>query len=102
MSVTRDEVLAVISRIATVELELGRPVSPGERLTGELELDSMGLTIMAVGLENHFRVRLDEGDAAPLETIDDVITLVLRRLEAERPADAEPAPRAPVTEGTSC
>jgi len=98
MSVTRDDVLAVIDRIATTELELGRPVSPGERLTGELELDSMGLTIMAVALENHFRVRLDEGDAAPLETVDDVITLVLRRLEA---AAASPAER-PSAEDTSC
>lgn len=101
MSVTRDEVLAVIGRIATEELELGRPVSPSERLTGELELDSMGLTIMAVGLENHFRVRLDEGDAAPLETIDDVITLVLRRLEAAAAAPTEPA-APPSPEGASC
>jgi hypothetical protein len=43
-------------------------------------------------------VRLDEGDAAPLETVDDVITLVLRRLEA---AAASPAER-PSAEDTSC
>ncbi len=86
MSVTRDEVLAVISRIAEHELEIARPVTAGERLAGDLELDSMGLTIMAVGLENHFRIKLDEGDGGALDTVEDVVALVLRRVREREAA----------------
>ena len=67
---SRDEILAVMARIAAAELELRAPLEPGQRLTGDLELDSMGLTIMAVGLENHFRIKLDEARTALREGIE--------------------------------
>jgi hypothetical protein len=42
------------------------PSSRATRLTGDLQLDSMAMIVVAVGLENRFRVRLDEEDAGAL------------------------------------
>ena len=74
------EVLAEMQRIATAELELTRPLHPTDELVRDLELDSMGLIVLAVGLENRFRVKLSEEDAAQLVTVEDLAALVLRRV----------------------
>lgn len=79
-SASREDVLAVLARIAEAELELAGPLDPAARLARDLELDSMGLTIMAVGLENHFRIKLDEAEGPALDTVEDVIALVQRRV----------------------
>lgn len=78
---SRQEVLAVMTRIAARELELSGPIALDQRLVADLELDSMGLTIMAVGLENHFRIKLDEDDGPRLVTVADVVALVERRID---------------------
>lgn len=79
------EVLDEIQRIITVTLESPDTVVPADRLTDCAALDSLGKIIMAVGLENRFRVKLSEEDAPHLETFADVIALVdRRRTEAGR------------------
>ena len=54
------EVLETIRSIARAELELERPVQPQDDLLADLGLDSLGLTVLAVGLENRFRVKLSQ------------------------------------------
>ncbi len=76
------EVLDTIRSIARSELELEQPVQPGDDLLADLGLDSLGLTILAVGLENRFRVRLSQEDAVGLRTVGDLTKLVVRRAEA--------------------
>jgi acyl carrier protein len=76
------EVLDTIRSIARTELELEQPVEPGDDLLADLGLDSLGLTILAVGLENRFRVRLSQEDAVGLRTVSDLTKLVVRRAEA--------------------
>lgn len=76
------EVLDTIRSIARTELELERLVDPGDDLLADLGLDSLGLTILAVGLENRFRVRLSQEDAVGLRTVADLTKLVVRRAEA--------------------
>ena len=76
------EVLDAIRSIARAELELEQPVEPGDDLLADLGLDSLGLTILAVGLENRFRVKLSQEDAVGLRTVDDLAKLVVRRAEA--------------------
>lgn len=78
--VTREqEVLAEIRRIAAEELEWTRPVQPQDDLLRDLQLDSLGLTVLAVGLENRFRVRLTEEDSAGVLTVQDLMRLVATR-----------------------
>ncbi|MBF5041802.1 acyl carrier protein [Aggregicoccus sp. 17bor-14] len=82
------EVLAEIRRIAAEELEWTRPVQPQDDLLRDLQLDSLGLTVLAVGLENRFRVRLTEEDSAGVLTVQDLMRLVATRT-AETAAAAE-------------
>jgi acyl carrier protein len=79
------EVLAEISRIATEELQLERAVQASDELIQDLQLDSLGLTILAVGLEDRFRIKLTEEDSAKIRTVEDLAALVaIRASEAHR------------------
>ncbi|MHB0963223.1 MAG: acyl carrier protein [Gemmatimonadaceae bacterium] len=78
-----EEVVQEIQRICDAELQLARPVAPERQLARDLGLDSLGAMILAVGLEDRFRVRLNERDAAALVSVADLVALVQRRC-AER------------------
>jgi acyl carrier protein len=77
-------VLARLHQLAAESLSLTRPPRLDDELVGDLALDSVSLVVVAVGLENHFRVRLDEADAGPLRTVRDLVQLVARRIEEAR------------------
>ena len=81
---TQQAVLEEIRRIAAEELEWTRPVQPTDDLLKDLQLDSLGLTVLAVGLENRFRVKLTEEDSAGILTVADLMRLVATR--ASEPA----------------
>lgn len=76
---TEQEVLAEIRRIAAEELEWKNVIEPSHELIRDLQLDSLGLTVMAVGLENRFRVKLSEEDAQGIHTVEDLAKLVASR-----------------------
>jgi acyl carrier protein len=79
------EILDELQRIIREELELPAQVSPTAHLTRDLGLDSLGLLTVAVGLENRFRVRLDEQDATWVSTAGDLARLVRIRMEEQHP-----------------
>ena len=78
--VSPDEVIEEMKRIAQRELELTGTIAPGAQLVRDLGLDSLGMTVLAVGLENRFRIRLQETDAEGIVTVEDLARLVVRRL----------------------
>lgn len=80
------EVVAEVRRILGEELEWKGSVEPSHDLLKDLQLDSLGLTVLAVGLENRFRVKLSEEDAAGVITVSDLAKLVSRRV-AETPEE---------------
>ncbi|MFP2910132.1 acyl carrier protein [Pyxidicoccus sp. 3LFB2] len=84
------EVLAEIRRIATDELEWKGAVEPAHDLLRDMQLDSLGLTVLAVGLENRFRIRLSEEDAQDVRTVADLAKLVAQRAAAARVAEVRP------------
>ena len=75
---TEVDVIALIQRIATDELELGRPIHSSDALVSGLDLDSLRMTILAVALEDHFRIKLSSEEAAHLVTVADLARLVIR------------------------
>ena len=81
-----DEVLQQLQRIAARELEVTVPLTPSLRLHEDLQLDSMQMIVVAVGLENHFKVKLGEEDAPALKTVGDLCALVVRRVAEQRGA----------------
>jgi acyl carrier protein len=76
---TEEEVLAEIARIVARELEITGPIQSHHGLIQDLRLDSLGLTVLAVGLEDRFRVRLTEEDSAQVNTVQDLARLVASR-----------------------
>ena len=79
MAPSSQEVLAEIRRIVKEELQLERMVQGSDALIEDLQLDSLGLTILAVGLEDRFRIKLTEEDSAQVSTVDDLASLVSSR-----------------------
>jgi acyl carrier protein len=78
-------VLEEIRRIARQELELEREVQPADDLLADLQLDSMALIVLAVGVENRFRVKLSEADAVAVRTVGELAALVVQRAEEAGP-----------------
>ena len=80
-----DEVLREIARVLREELGLTGDPRPGDDLVLDLQLDSVGLLTLVVGLEDRFRVALKEEDAATVHTVGELAALVLRRREEAGP-----------------
>jgi acyl carrier protein len=74
-----DEVMQEISRIVRDELGVVREARPADDLLADLQLDSVGLLTLVVGLEDRFRVALEEEDAAKVRTVHDLASLVMSR-----------------------
>jgi acyl carrier protein len=72
-------VLFEIRRILSQELDWKGPVEPAQHLMRELQLDSLGLTVLAVELENRFRIRLSVEDSVGVSTVGDLMRLVASR-----------------------
>jgi acyl carrier protein len=79
-SVDEAQVLDEIRRIAVEQLEPGTIGDPDGRLT----LDSLSAVVLAVGLEDRYRIRLREEDTAGLQTVRDLAALVVRRIGETR------------------
>ncbi|RYE93409.1 MAG: acyl carrier protein [Myxococcales bacterium] len=72
--------------------EFGRSdLTPDARLLDDLHLDSLELTVLAVGLEDHFRVKLSEHDTLGIVTVADLARLVARRALAGATGQGTPA-----------
>jgi acyl carrier protein len=77
-----DEVLQEIRRVVRDELGVEREVRAEDDLVLDLQLDSVGLLTLVVGLEDRFRVALAEEDAAGVRTVQDLIALVAKRRQS--------------------
>jgi acyl carrier protein len=86
----RAEILAEIRRVLAVELEVAAPVELHQELARDLRVDSMGALVLAVALEDRFRVKLAEEDATAV-TVEDLVDLVERRARDAR-ANGGPEP----------
>ena len=74
-----DETLTEIRRVLREELGLSREVRLEDDLVSDLQLDSVSLLTLVVGLEDRFRIALEEQDAASVRTVRDLAVLVERR-----------------------
>lgn len=84
MPALEQEVLDVIRRIFAVELEHKGPVERTHDLQRDLRVDSLNAVILAVGLEDHFRVRLAQEDTAGVTTVAELVARVAQRIRETR------------------
>ncbi|HKI01814.1 MAG TPA: phosphopantetheine-binding protein [Thermoanaerobaculia bacterium] len=75
-------ILAGISEVARLHLGWEGPLTVDMRLIEDLRLDSIRLLTLAAEVENRFRVFLDELDEGAIETVGDLVAIVLRKLRA--------------------
>lgn len=85
------EVLAAVARLARDKLGYDGELEPAMRLVEDLELDSIRLMTLAMEVEDHFRICLDEDDEAAIVTVADLVAVIRRKL-AEKAAGADVGP----------
>lgn len=78
------DVLDEIRRVARAELGHTDAIETSHALREDLRLDSLGMVLVAVALEDRFRVRLREEDAEGVNTVGDLVALVRRRVAEQR------------------
>jgi acyl carrier protein len=80
------EILDEIRRIVATELDAesasARIIELDDELRDFPELDSVGLIVLAVGLEDRFRVKLHDADATAVSTVGELVETVARRMSA--------------------
>lgn len=82
-------ILDGIARVARKHLDHRGTLDPEMRLVEDLELDSIRLLTLAVEVENHFRICLDEEDDRAIETVGDLVAVVRRELRDREGQDRE-------------
>jgi acyl carrier protein len=80
-------ILEGIRHVARQHLDWRGEIRTEERLVEVFALDSLRLLTLVVEIENRFRVALDEGSEAEIETVADLIAVIRRKLD-ERAADS--------------
>ena len=74
------EMLDTLSELARQHLGFTGELRPELRLAEDLELDSVRLLTLAMAVEDHFKICLDEGDEAAIVTVRDLALLVEKKL----------------------
>lgn len=75
------EILEAVRELARNKLDYQGELAPESRLVEDLELDSIRLLTLAMEVEDHFEICLDENDEAGIETVADLLALVERKLD---------------------
>lgn len=79
---TRAEILAGIAAVAREHLDYEGELRLDQHLVEDLTLDSIRLLTLAAEVENRFRVSLDAGDEAGIETVGDLVDVLAVKLGA--------------------
>lgn len=72
----RESTLGGVALVAERHLGWKGKLRPEMHLVEDLELDSLRLLTLAVEVENHFRICLDEDDEAEIETVGDLVRVI--------------------------
>jgi acyl carrier protein len=80
VSASEAEVLAGIAAVARAQVGFQGELRPELRLVEDLELDSLKMLSLALEVENHFRVCLDQ--EAAIETVGDLVAAIREARDA--------------------
>jgi acyl carrier protein len=80
----REQVLQGIESVARTHLGWRGDLRPDMHLVEDLELDSLRLLTLAVEVENHFQICLEEEDEAAIETVRDLVGVVVEKLAGRK------------------
>ncbi len=77
---TRGEILGELEALASEHLEFRGALQLEAPLEQFLELDSLRLLILLAEVENRFRIQINPEEEADLQTIEDLVLLIERKL----------------------
>jgi acyl carrier protein len=80
---TREEILHGVEAVAEQHLRRPGPLRPEMDLVEDLELDSLLLLTLAVEVENHFRIVLEEEDEMAIRTVGDLVHTIGHKVAAD-------------------
>ncbi len=80
-------VLEAVRALAAEELDYRGPLVLESRLIEDLDLDSIRLLTLAVAVEDHFGICLDEEEDASLHTVGDLVALVRAKTTVDGPPE---------------
>jgi acyl carrier protein len=75
-----EQILQEIRDLAREKLDLEGALDPTMRLVEDLQLDSIRILTLAVEVEDHFHICLDQEDEWGIETVADLVATVERKL----------------------
>jgi acyl carrier protein len=79
--VERDEVLKLVRDHLVAELEVSPDaITPETRFRDDLDADSLDLYELLMELEDRYRIRVSEEEAAQIETVGDAVDFVSARV----------------------
>ncbi|MFC1721404.1 acyl carrier protein [Patescibacteria group bacterium] len=80
--VSRTEVEERVSQVLQMSLELSPDkVQPEKDIVDDLGADSLELVEIAMKLEEVFDIKVPDAEAQEMETVEDVVTLVMKKLD---------------------
>jgi acyl carrier protein len=88
MNDLREEILCEIRRTVAADLELPGRVELHHGLATDVQVDSIGAIVLAVALEDRFRVKLTGTEAASVVSVEDLVGVVERAVHEDRAAGA--------------
>ncbi len=74
------EILFILKQILKDKCEVTTILDENSKIVDDLQLDSVYLLTMAVEIENHFKILLNEGDDLP-QTVGELRDLIAKRLD---------------------
>lgn len=77
-----NQIFEQIARLARDKVGFEGVVEPTSRLVEDLGLDSISLMTLAMAVEDHFEVCIDEDDESRILTVADLISVVEQKLVA--------------------
>lgn len=79
MSISEAQIIDGIAEVARQHLGWNDELRPEMRLVEDLELDSLKTLTLALEVENHFRVCLDE--EAGIQTVGDLVAIIRAHID---------------------
>ena len=80
----RTELLSQVTVLARERFGWEGSLEPEMRLVEDLGLDSLKLMELAVSIENHYQIRIDETSEAEILTVGDLVDIIHRGLSGRK------------------
>ena len=80
--ITKDQLIATFQKVASEVAEKQFPAMKAETVIADLGIDSLAMLEIVGALEREFKVQIPDDQLVGIQTIDDLVGLLAKRLSA--------------------